>query len=100
MHLKFLRKIDQNYIAIFSMFIIWKALMLFALIIAFLAIPLYSLNYLGGGLNYYLSNYYIYPWSNFDGEHLTSIAYFGYQDLQQAFFPLYPKLMTIPMYLF
>lgn len=74
--------------------------MLFILIVAFEAIPLYSLNYLGGGLNNYINKYYIFPWSNFDGEHFTSIAYFGYQELQQAFFPLYPKLMSISMYFF
>lgn len=74
--------------------------MLFILIWAYEAIPLYSLNYLGGGLNNYIGGYYIFPWANFDGEHFTSIAYFGYQELQQAFFPLYPKLISLPMYFF
>lgn len=100
MYPKFLKKIDNNYLSIISFFIIWKVLMLFLGILAYEAVPLYSLNYLGGGLNHYIQNYYIFPWSNFDGEHFTSIAYFGYQDLQQAFFPLYPKLMSLSMYIF
>lgn len=97
---KLIKKIEPNYFSIISLFITWKVLMLFILIVAFEAIPTYSLNYLGGGLNNYLYKYYIFPWSNFDGEHFTSIAYFGYQELQQAFFPLYPKLMTASMHIF
>lgn len=100
MLLKFFQKIDQNYISIISLFIVWKVLMLFILIWATEAIPLYSNNYLGGGLNNFLQGYYIFPWANFDGEHFMSIAYFGYSELQQAFFPLLPNLLKIPMHIF
>ena len=100
MLLKFFNKIDQNYISIISLFIIWKVLMLFLSVIATTTIPLYSYNYLGGGATNYLGDPYIFPWANFDGEHFTSIGYFGYHHLQQAFFPLYPKLMSLSMLIF
>lgn len=94
------KKFDENYISIFSLLIIWKVLLFLAAVWSYEAFPLYSLNYLGGGFISYISNYYIAPWGNFDGEHFISIAYFGYQELQQAFFPLYPKLISIGMYFF
>lgn len=100
MFIKLLKKLDSNYFSIISLFIIWKVLMFIILIFAFDAIPLYSLNYLGGGFNNYFSQYHIFPWSNFDGEHFTSIAFFGYHDLQQAFFPLYPKMISLSMLIF
>lgn len=100
MFIKLFKKIDPAYITIIALFIIWKVTMLFVLVGAFLAIPLFSLNYLGGGLKNYLNGYYIFPWGNFDGEHFTSIAIFGYRELQQAFFPLYPTLISLPMYIF
>lgn len=43
-------------------------------------------------------NYQLFPqlfaWANFDGEHYLSIAIFGYKALQQAFFPVYPMLVS------
>lgn len=92
--------LDENYLAIFCLFIIWKVLLLFVLICSFGLLPLYSQNLLGGGLEKYNTFIYILPWANFDGEHFTSIAQFGYQQYQQAFFPLYPKLISFGMNFF
>lgn len=91
---------DPNYIAVICMVIIWKVLLLLILLASFELIPLYSRDLLGGGLDQYLSSYYILPWANFDGEHFTSIAQFGYQQYQQAFFPLYPKLISLGLSIF
>lgn len=95
-----IKKFDENYISVISLLIIWKILLFFAAVWSYEIFPLYSLNYLGGGFNNYISKYYIFPWANFDGEHFVSIAYFGYQELQQAFFPLYPKLIALGMYFY
>lgn len=93
-----LKNFDTNYVSIISLLVIWKVLLLFVSVWSYEILPLYSLNYLGGGFDNYISKYYIFPWANFDGEHFISIAYFGYQELQQAFFPLYPKLITLGMF--
>lgn len=90
-------KSDPNYLAIICLFIIWKVVLLLILIGAFEFIPLYSTGLLGGGYENYLVSYYSLPWANFDGEHFLSIAQFGYQQYQQAFFPLFPKLISIGM---
>lgn len=92
------KNFDPNYLSIICLFVIWKVILFITGIAAFELIPLFSQNQLGGGLNNYLTHYYLFPWANFDGEHLTSIAYFGYQNLQQAFFPLYPKLISAATY--
>ena len=91
---------DPNYLAIICLFIIWKVILLFILIGAFELIPLYSKHLLGGGFDKYSTFYYFLPWANFDGEHFLSIAQFGYQQYQQAFFPLYPKLISLGMAIF
>lgn len=93
-------KSDPNYLAIICLFIIWKVLLLFILIGAFEFIPLYSRHLLGGGYEKYHTFFYIFPWANFDGEHFLSIAQYGYKEYQQAFFPLYPKLISSGMNLF
>ncbi len=96
---KFL-KFDSNYSAIICLFIIWKIVLLLVLLASFEFIPLYSKHLLGGGFDNYLVNFYSLPWANFDGEHFTSIAQFGYRQYQQAFFPLYPNLISIGMNIF
>jgi Gpi18-like mannosyltransferase len=92
------KKLDPNYLAIVLLVIIWKTLLIFVLIAAFEFIPLYSPHLLGGGINNYTERYYFYPWANFDGEHFTAIAQFGYQQYTQAFFPLYPYLISFGKY--
>lgn len=93
-------KLDPNYLAIICLFIIWKVVLLLVLIGAFEFIPLYSKDLLGGGIDKYLASYYSLPWANFDGEHFISIAQFGYKQYQQAFFPLYPKMISLGLILF
>jgi len=90
-------KLNPDYISIICIFIIWKVFLLFVLIGSFEFIPLYSKHLLGGGYDKYQTFHYFLPWANFDGEHFISIAQFGYQQYQQAFFPLYPKLISIGM---
>ncbi len=52
-------------------------------------------SYLGGGTQAYVSNPLLYSRGNFDGIHYVSIAKNGYGYAQQAFFPLYPKLISV-----
>lgn len=51
------------------------------------------MNFLGGKIDNYLANPYLWSWSNFDGEHYLSIAQKGYLPLQYYFFPFYPLLI-------
>lgn len=48
---------------------------------------------------YLQSNFLLWSWANFDGEHYLSIAKYGYQIrggfTQYAFFPLYPLLIKL-----
>ena len=93
MHIKEIFKSDFRLITL--LFLSWKAVLL---VVAFIAIsfsPLAGRNFLGGGLEKYLSNPLLLAWANFDGEHYLSIAQIGYRGLEQAFFPLYPSLMKI-----
>lgn len=82
------------------MVIIWKVLLLFVLISSFEILPLRAQQLLGGGYSNYLINFYTLPWANFDGEHFLSIAMYGYKQYQQAFFPLFPSLISIFLYAF
>ncbi|MCL4417837.1 MAG: hypothetical protein M1365_14295, partial [Actinobacteria bacterium] len=51
--------------------------------------------FLGGGPINYATSPQLFAWANFDGEHYLSIAIFGYKYLEQAFFPVYPTLISI-----
>lgn len=95
--MKYLNKLFKNpdYISIICLFLIWKSILLIILSFSFIALPLYSQDLLGGGYQKYITHYYILPWANFDGEHFLSIAIFSYQQYQQAFFPLFPKLISL-----
>jgi hypothetical protein len=77
---------------IFLAFLVWR-LGLFGIL--FLAIKFVHLqpNFLGGGLGNYLSSPFFWAWSNFDGQHYTSIAQNGYGFGEYTFFPLYPLLI-------
>ncbi len=98
----YFRKVFQNpdYLAIISMVVIWKVALLIILLSSFEFLPLYAQQLLGGGYENYVMNYYILPWANFDGEHYLSIALSGYKQYQQAFFPLFPWLISILMNVF
>lgn len=82
------------------MVVTWKVLLFMVLIGSFEFLPLYAQQLLGGGYQNYNTNYYILPWANFDGEHYLSIALSGYKQYQQAFFPLFPWLISILMNIF
>lgn len=75
------------------LFIIWKCFLFFTSIFALIFIPLYSENFLGGGVQTYNKFPLLFSWINFDGEHFLSIAFKGfYSNLEHAFFPFYPFL--------
>lgn len=88
-------KLSPTTIKICLIFLSWRVLLILASIFAIKFIPLaYTDRFLGGGsINYYLAPYLL-SWANFDGEHYLSIAIFGYKALQQAFFPVYPILIS------
>lgn len=80
---------------ILLIFLTWRTVLIVILLFAISFIPLgYKDRFLGGGpLNYRVSPG-LFAWANFDGEHYLSIAIFGYKNLEQAFFPVYPILMS------
>lgn len=92
-------KISSTAVSIICLVVIWKVILFLAAIAAYELIPLYSRHLLGGGINLYLTKYYVFPWANFDGEHFIALAQFGYQEYTQAFFPLYPWIMSISNYI-
>ncbi len=89
-----MRKLLNSDVKIITLlFFLWKAILLASFFMAFHFVPLAGGNFLGGGLQNYLSNPLLFAWANFDGEHYLSIAQIGYRGLEQAFFPVYPALM-------
>ncbi len=91
-----MRKINFKapFFKISGLFLVWKLILIIALLIS-INIPLgYTDRFLGGGPNNYKLAPGFFSWANFDGEHYLSIAIFGYKSLQQAFFPLYPLLIS------
>lgn len=80
---------------ILAIFLTWKILLIIISLFAIYFLPLgYKDRFLGGGpVNYQLLPE-LFSWANFDGEHYLSIAIFGYKFLEQAFFPVYPILIT------
>jgi Gpi18-like mannosyltransferase len=75
------------------LFLTWRIYILLLAFFAIVSMPLAGRNFLGGGLENYLSNPLLFSWANFDGEHYLSISQIGYRGLEQAFFPVYPHLM-------
>ncbi len=78
------------------LFISWRLSLLLIMVLAIKFIPLSQKDkYLGGGpFNFPLSPG-LFSWANFDGEHYLSIAQNGYKILEQAFFPMYPMMMSV-----
>ena len=99
--LRYMKKLllTYNLKNILIIFLTWKLLLIFVFFLS-LQFPLAGKNFLGGGLQNYLNQTWLFAWANFDGEHYLSIASIGYKGLEQAFFPVYPFLMhfltTIP----
>ena len=77
---------------IFSSFLLWRISLFVFLFLAAMFFPLQK-KFLGGELGNYLKVPWFWAWSNFDGEHYLSIARNGYEQGEQAFFPLYPLLI-------
>lgn len=77
---------------IFSSFLLWRISLFVFLLAAAMFFPLQK-KFLGGELGNYLKAPWFWAWSNFDGEHYLSIARNGYEQGEQAFFPLYPLLI-------
>lgn len=79
---------------VFSGFAVWRILLFVFAYLATKYIPLQS-NFLGGGMQNYLSNPLMWGWINFDGEHYLSIAQMGYQPLTYFFFPIFPMMSKL-----
>lgn len=84
------------YFKIGALYVLWKVYLIFLSLVAIKYIPLgYKDRFLGGGsANYHLAPE-VFSWANFDGEHYLSIAIFGYKGLEQAFFPVFPLLISL-----
>lgn len=87
--------INSPIFKILLIFLSWRIILVITLIFAIYFIPLgYKDRFLGGGpLNYQIAPQ-LFAWANFDGEHYLSISIFGYKFLEQAFFPIYPALIS------
>lgn len=87
--------LSENILKIIFLFLLWKIILIFVLFFSIKYIPLANLDrYLGGGsVNFKLSPE-LFSWANFDGEHYLSISIFGYKALEQAFFPIYPSIIS------
>lgn len=87
--------LSENSLKIIFLFLLWKIILIFVLFFSIKYIPLANLDrYLGGGsVNFKLSPE-LFSWANFDGEHYLSISIFGYKALEQAFFPVYPLIIS------
>lgn len=90
----------SNKVFVFKSFIFWRVIIFLTSVFAVLYLPRFSENFFGGKLINYLKNPLVWGHANFDGEHYLSIAFFGYKDLQQAFFPLYPFLIKLFSFFF
>lgn len=91
-----MKKLNPETLRIILMFLIWRITIVVVLIFSINFIPLrYHDRFLGGGsINYQLAPE-LFSWANFDGEHYLSIAIFGYKEKEQAFFPVYPGMISI-----
>lgn len=90
------RKILNSHVFnIVILFLVWRIVLFAVSIFSINSIPLnYTDRFLGGGPRNYSILPEIFSWANFDGEHYLSIAIFGYKEWEQAFFPVYPGLIS------
>ena len=80
---------------ILILFIIWRLALIFVGIFATSYVPLGNKDrFLGGGPQNYKGAPEFFSWANYDGEHYLSISIHGYKFLEQAFFPVYPILIS------
>lgn len=91
--MKVLSNIRSTTLIIIALFLTWR-IVLISLSSLAVNFPLGSkTSYLGGGaMNFLLPQ--LFSWANFDGEHFLSIAIFGYKQLEQAFFPIFPLIIN------
>jgi hypothetical protein len=88
------RNLSRDFINLSLIFLVWRIILLFVQFLALNFVPLGNTDkFLGGGPFLYTIFPEVFAWANFDGEHYLSIAIFGYKDLEQAFFPVYPKII-------
>lgn len=87
----------REFVSLLSLFVIWKTWLYLLSVAAILLLPQYSKDFFGGGFDNYQKHLILYPWANFDGEHFVSIAQSGYKSLEYAFFPLYPKIISVAL---
>lgn len=95
MRQKISKFLNSDIFKILIIFLGWKIYLFLVLLFAIQNVNLgYSDRFLGGGpINYQLAPE-VFSWANFDGEHYLSISIHGYKFLEQAFFPVYPMLMS------
>lgn len=87
--------LESHVFKIVLMFLVWRILLIVISLLSIQFIPLNNYDkFLGGGPKNYMLAPEIFSWANFDGEHYLSIAIFGYKGFEQAFFPLYPILIS------
>ncbi len=80
---------------ILLIFLTWRFALIIISLFAINFVPLAQVDrFLGGGFINYSIAPHLFSWANFDGEHYLSIAIFGYKNLEQAFFPAYPLLIS------
>jgi len=85
----------SSFSKILLLFLFWRIVLVLVMLVAVNFIPLgYKDRFLGGGPRNYSISPEIFSWANFDGEHYLSIAIVGYRGLEQAFFPVYPMLIS------
>lgn len=87
--------LSSDIFKILIIFLGWKLFLIGVLLFAIQNVSLgYSDRFLGGGpINYHIAPE-VFSWANFDGEHYLSISIHGYKFLEQAFFPVYPMLIS------
>lgn len=90
---QFITKYDSIKIA--CLFIVWRSYLVVVAIVSERFLPLAQTDkLLGGGPKNFPLSPGLFSWANFDGEHYLSIAIFGYKSLEQAFFPLFPMIIS------
>lgn len=81
---------------IIKLFILIQLILVSSWLVGDKLLPFRTETFLGRGLGGNVTNYpLLWSRANFDGFYYAKIARDGYQHLQQAFFPLYPKLIWL-----
>ncbi len=96
---KWFKKNSQTLKFVSLVFIIWQAALILIIFLGNKYFPT-SGEYLYTEKNVVLSPSWLWSRANFDGMHYVEIARRGYGLYQQAFFPLYPKLVALVSPLF